>query len=70
MRKHIYHYECCILAVCEPACVCVCAGMCVSMKVCMSKVLNNVWLCVAAGGGGVKSFITVITVHQDFVWLY
>ena len=55
-------------------CVCVsvcCAGMCVRMKVCSSEVLNNVWLCVTAlGGGGVESFITVITVHQDFVQLY
>lgn len=36
----------------------------------MCKVLNNVWLRVAAGGGGVESFITVITVHQNFVQLY
>ena len=47
-----------------------CRNVCVSARVCTSEVLNNVWLCVAAGGGGVQSFITVITVHRDFVQLY
>lgn len=36
----------------------------------MCEVLNNVWLRVAAGGGCMESFITVITVHQNFVQLY
>lgn len=40
------------------------------MKVCKSKLLNNAALCVAVGGGGVESFITVMTVHQDYVQLY
>lgn len=58
MRKHIYYYE-----PLNTGCVCVCTGMCVSVEVSMC-------MCVAAVGGGVESFITVITVHRDFVQLY
>lgn len=66
MRKHIHHCESRGLAACE--CVRVePAHVCAGMKACTCKALTDVWLCVAVVGGGDESFITVITVHQDFV---
>lgn len=65
MRKHIYHYECRILAV--RVCVCVLAQCVSTWKPECEKGFNKARRCVAATRGGAASFITVITVDQDFV---